>query len=75
MPKDLILTDKTCDSVSKDYKDIRVVFSGRRGFYMHVLDLNVEDWKRYNVSNPLKSHKVARFLYSLELLKKSPRGI
>ena len=55
------------DVVSENYSDVRVVFSGKRGFHVHVLDFEVWDWTRYDERNPLRSHEVARFLYSLEL--------
>ena len=61
------LTEMALDVVSENYSDVRVVFSGKRGFHVHVLDFEVRDWTRYDERNPLRSHEVARFLYSLEL--------
>jgi len=59
--------DKTLaivDKIRDNYSDIRIVFSGRRGFHVHVLDFNVRDWTEYNEEDPIKSHEVARFLYT-----------
>ena len=53
--------------IKENYKDIHVVFSGRRGFHIHILDFNVRDWTLYNEKNPLKSHEVARFKYTKHL--------
>jgi len=59
--------DKTLaivDKIRENYSDIRIVFSGRRGFHVHVLDFNVTDWTYYTEEDPIKSHEVARFLYT-----------
>jgi len=59
--------DKTLaivDKIRENYSNIRVVFSGRRGFHIHVLDFNVRDWTEYSGEDPIKSHEVARFLYT-----------
>ena len=53
--------------IEENYSDVHVVFSGRRGFHIHVLDFNVRDWTHYNDRNPLKSHEVARFKYTKHL--------
>ena len=63
------LTVRAIDAVLKNYCDVRVVFSGKRGFHIHVLDFEVRDWTRYEEHDPLRSHEVSRFLYSLELQK------
>jgi len=59
--------DKTLaiiDKIRENYSDIRIVFSGRRGFHIHVLDFKVRDWTEYSEEDPIKSHEVARFLYT-----------
>ncbi|MBO3754579.1 MAG: hypothetical protein FGF53_06880 [Candidatus Brockarchaeota archaeon] len=35
----------------------------------HVLDFNIKDWTYYNEHDPVKSHKVARFRYTLHLAR------
>lgn len=50
--------------ITENYKNVHVVFSGKRGFHIHVLDFDVRDWTHYNERNPLKSHEVARFKYT-----------
>jgi len=53
--------------IEENYRDVHVVFSGRRGFHIHVLDFDMRDWTHYNDRNPLKSHEVARFKYTKHL--------
>jgi DNA primase catalytic subunit len=49
------LTLHICDVIEENYKDIQIVFSGRRGFHIHVLDFNLRDWTYYNYRNPIES--------------------
>jgi DNA primase catalytic subunit len=58
------LTVQACEAIEEYYADIAIVFSGRRGFHIHVLDFNVHDWTTYNERNPIKSHEAARFKFS-----------
>lgn len=58
------LAERFIDEVSENYKDIRVIFSGKSGFHIHVLDFEMRDWARYDEANPLRSHETARFRYS-----------
>ena len=53
-----------CEAIEDNYRDIHIVFSGRRGFHIHVLDFDLRDWASYNARNPIKSHEVARFMYT-----------
>jgi DNA primase catalytic subunit len=65
-----IAVDKTSvilDKIRENYSDISVVFSGKRGFHIHVRDFKVRDWTHYDLSNPIKSHEVARYTYTLYL--------
>lgn len=65
-----IAYDKTTailDKIQENYSDIRVVFSGKRGFHIHVRDFKVRDWTHYDPANPIKSHEVARYAYTLYL--------
>lgn len=55
------------EKILENYSDVQIVFSGKRGFHIHVLDFEVRDWTYYNGLNPLKSHEVARFLYTKHL--------
>jgi DNA primase catalytic subunit len=56
-----------CEAIEENYRDLQIVFSGRRGFHIHVLDFNLRDWTYYNDRNPIKSHEVARFKYTRHL--------
>jgi hypothetical protein len=60
-------TFEVTDKIKENYSDIRIVFSGKRGFHIHVLDFNVRDWTHYDEGNPIKSHEVVRFLYTRHL--------
>jgi hypothetical protein len=53
--------------IEENYSNIMIVFSGARGFHIHVLDFKVGDWTFYNEHAPVKSHEVARFRYTLHL--------
>lgn len=55
------LTLYVCERIEEYYSDIAIVFSGKRGFHIHVLDFHYKDWTSYNPKNPIKSHEVARF--------------
>jgi len=55
------------DKIRENYSDIQIVFSGKRGFHIHVRDFNLRDWTHYDTSNPIKSHEVARYIYTLNL--------
>jgi DNA primase catalytic subunit len=57
-------TVEILDKIRENHSDIRIIFSGKRGFHIHVLDFNLRDWTRYNTRNPIKSHEVARFIYT-----------
>lgn len=60
-------TIEILDKIRENYSDIRIIFSGRRGFHIHVLDFNLRDWTHYNARNPIKSHEVARYVYTHHL--------
>jgi DNA primase catalytic subunit len=52
------------DKINENYSDIHIVFSGKKGFHIHVWDFDVRDWTHYNERNPIKSHEVARYIYT-----------
>ena len=56
-----------CDRVLDHYSRVQVVFSGRRGFHVHVLDFSYRDWAKPNMGNPLKAMAAARFRYALQV--------
>ena len=58
------LTVSACEQVEEYYSDVAIVFSGKRGFHIHVLDFNLRDWTYYNEKNPIRSHSTARFKFS-----------
>jgi hypothetical protein len=58
------LTERLLDRIEENYRDVRVVFSGKSGFHIHVLDFDVQDWTFYCEEDPLRSHEVARFKYT-----------
>jgi hypothetical protein len=68
------LTEKILDIVTRYYVDVHIVFSGRSGFHIHILDFNVRDWTYYDEYNPLKSHEVARAEFTRRLGKIHPEA-
>lgn len=57
-------TLRVVDKINENYSDIHIVFSDKKGFHVHVWDFDVNDWTHYDEDNPIKSHEVARFLYT-----------
>jgi hypothetical protein len=65
------LAIQVCEEISRYYSKFAVVFSGRRGFHVHVLDFEARDWTRFvDPKNPLRSHASARFKF-LKLISPS----
>jgi len=58
------MTMQACIQLEWYYSDIHVVFSGKNGFHIHVLDFDIEDWTRYNYKNLIKTHEVARYRFT-----------
>jgi len=58
------LTIWTCERIEEHYSDLAIVFSGKRGFHIHVLDFNYKDWSSYHPHNPIKGHEAARFRFT-----------
>lgn len=61
------LTLHILEAVEENYSNIQVVFSGRRGFHIHVMDFDYKDWTFSDPANLIKSHEVARYKYTLHL--------
>jgi DNA primase catalytic subunit len=68
------LTIKILNLLEYNYSDIRIVFSGRAGFHIHVIDFRIDDWTKVNEKNLLKSHEVARFKYVSMLAEEAPKA-
>jgi hypothetical protein len=66
------LTLIVLEEVEENYSDIRLVFSGRQGFHIHVFDFMVEDWTHCDPKRRVKSHEVARFKYTSYLASLVP---
>jgi hypothetical protein len=58
------MTLQLCEQIRRYYSNIHIVFSGRRGFHVHVLDFDINDWTRYNPRRPIRSHERARYKFS-----------
>jgi DNA primase catalytic subunit len=68
------LCNKVLAVIEDNYSDIRVVFSGRQGFHIHVFDFKIEDHTHIDERNLLKSHEVARFKYTSQLAEMVPQA-
>jgi hypothetical protein len=62
------LTLELCDRIQATHQNIQTVFSGRRGFHIHILDFNYRDWSRPNPRNPMKAMAAARYRYASKVL-------
>jgi hypothetical protein len=60
-----------CEVIERYYREIHIVFSGRRGFHVWVQDFDLKDWTYYNERNPIKSNEVARLKFSSILAAQS----
>jgi len=58
------LTIHACLALEWYYSNIAVVFSGKRGFHIHVLDFDVDDWTHRGRDDLVKRHEAARFRFS-----------
>jgi hypothetical protein len=62
------LTLELCDCIRATHRNIQIVFSGRRGFHIHVLDFDYRDWAPPNPRNPMKAMAAARYKYASKVL-------
>lgn len=67
-------TIRLSELIEENYSDIAIVFSGGRGFHIHVLDFNVKDWTHCDEHNPVESHEAARLKYTLHLARMLDAG-
>ena len=65
-------TQSLLDRIEDHYGDIHIVFNGKSGFNIHVLDFNVRDWTHYSIDYPRNSYETARHKFSKQLQKASP---
>ena len=61
------LTLQVCEAIRLYYHKVAVVFSGRAGFHVHVLDFDYLDWTLYKQSEPLWCHSASRFKFTKSL--------
>ena len=69
MAKDLTLD--VCDAIEKYYSKLAVVFSGRMGFHVHVLDFDYRDFTSYREKDPIWCHHASRFKLTRLLQKQT----
>jgi DNA primase catalytic subunit len=55
------LTLQLSEALKKYYSKFAVVFSGRAGFHVHVLDFDYRDWVSYREKDPIWCHHASRF--------------
>ncbi len=53
-------TIRLSELIEENYSNIIIVFSGTRGFHIHVLDFQAGDWTFFDGYDPVKSHEVRR---------------
>ena len=65
------LTLQLCQIIEKYYRKLAIVFSGRMGFHVHVLDFEYSDWVPYRERDPIWCHHAARFKFTKLLQKQT----
>jgi DNA primase catalytic subunit len=65
------LTLQLCEAIEKYYSKLAIVFSGRMGFHVHVLDFDYHDWVGYREKDPIWCHHAARFKFTKLLQKQT----
>ena len=58
------LTISACQAIEWYYSKLAIVFSGRSGFHIHVLDFDPKDWTTWDFKDMVKCHAAARFKFS-----------
>jgi DNA primase catalytic subunit len=58
------LTLQACYEIENYYSELAVVFSGKSGFHIHVLDFDYRDWVNYREKDPLWCHSASRFKFT-----------
>jgi hypothetical protein len=56
--------------VEENYSNVAIVFSGSRGFHVHVLDFGARDWVSQGEQDPFKVQEAARRRYTLHLSRR-----
>ena len=62
------MTLELADKILEDYSDVQIVFSGRRGFHIWVMDFDYKRYVKPNPKDPLKVQAAARFKYARSLV-------
>ena len=65
------LTLQLLETLKKYYSKFAVVFSGRAGFHVHVMDFNFRDWVSYREQDPIWCHHASRFKFTKLLQKQT----
>ena len=58
------LTLQVCEAIENYYSKLAIVFSGRAGFHVHVLDFHYRDWAGYRERDPIWCHQTSRFRFT-----------
>jgi DNA primase catalytic subunit len=65
------LTLDLCDAIEKYYSRLTIVFSGRMGFHVHVLDFDYRDFVSFREMDPIWCHHASRFKFTRLLQKQT----
>ena len=66
-----LLTLHLIETLEKYYRNFAVVFSGRSGFHVHVLDFDYKDWASYREDDPIWCQNASRFKLTKLLQKQT----
>jgi DNA primase catalytic subunit len=65
------VTLQACETIERYYSDLAIVFSGCRGFHIHVLDFNYKDTATFRPQDPLWCHHAARYRFTRVLSRQT----
>ena len=66
-------TERLLPKIEENYNDVHVVFNGRTGFHIHIIDFQIRHWTHYDIADPQKSYESSHMKYTKHLQKHQPQ--
>lgn len=65
------VTLHVCEAIERYYANLAIVFSGSRGFHVHVLDFDYKDSVSFRPRDPLWCHHASRYRFTNLLMRQT----